>query len=95
MSNYAASKAGIIAFTKALAQEAGLKGITVNTIAPGFLDVGMGERLSSDVVKAVSRRIAQSKFCTANDVVNAVVFLASEAAGYITGDVISIDGGII
>ena len=95
MSNYAASKTGIIAFTKARAQEVGRKGITVNAIAPGFLDVGMGERLSSDVVKAVSRRIAQSKFGTAYDVVNAVVCLASEAAGYITGDVLNIDGGII
>jgi 3-oxoacyl-[acyl-carrier protein] reductase len=93
--NYAASKAGIIGFTKSLAKEIGSRGITVNAVAPGFIRVGnMTATLSDKVSEEAKSKIALKSFGSAQDVANAVDFLISEKASYITGHVLSVDGGM-
>lgn len=92
--NYAASKAGLIGLTKATARELGSRGVTCNAIAPGFIDEGMTEDLSAEVREALLQQIPLGKLGSAADVAAAVVFLASDAAGYVTGQTLSVDGGM-
>jgi len=93
--NYVASKAGIIGMTKALAKEYGKKAITVNAIAPGFINTEMTEQLGEDIKAAYLSQIPLNRFGEANDVAGVALFLASQAAGYITGQTISVNGGMI
>lgn len=92
--NYAASKAGLIGLTKASAKELASRNITVNAVAPGYITTTMVEQLSEDVQKRILDRIPMGRFGTSQDVAEAVAFLCSEEAGYITGQVIGIDGGM-
>jgi 3-oxoacyl-[acyl-carrier protein] reductase len=92
-SNYAASKGGIIAFTKCVAREAGSRNITVNAVAPGFIVTGMTDKLPSERKEAILAMVPLQRFGQPEDVAELVGFLASEKAGYITGQVITIDGG--
>jgi len=92
-SNYAASKGGIIAFTKSIAREAGSRNITVNAVAPGFIVTGMTDKLSSERKEAILAMVPLKRFGQPEDVAELVAFLATERAGYITGQVITIDGG--
>jgi 3-oxoacyl-[acyl-carrier protein] reductase len=92
--NYAAAKAGLIGLTKALAREVGSRGITVNAIAPGFIDVGMTEALNEQQRAAALAQIPLGRFGSAADVAALTVFLASDAAGYLTGVTIPVDGGL-
>ena len=92
--NYAASKAGIIGLTKSLAREVASRNVTVNAVAPGFIDTDMTRAMSEKAREAALSRIASKRLGRPEDVANAVAFLASDAAGYITGQVIGVDGGI-
>lgn len=92
--NYAASKAGLIGMTKSIAREIGKKGITANCIAPGFIQTDMTNTLPEPVKKAAREVIPVKRFGTVEDVASAVAFLASEQAGYITGQVLCVDGGM-
>ena len=92
--NYAASKAGLIGFTKAVAREVASRNITVNAVAPGYITTAMVERLSEDIQQAILSRIPMGRFGTPQGVADTVAFLCSEGAGYITGQVIGIDGGL-
>jgi 3-oxoacyl-[acyl-carrier protein] reductase len=92
--NYAAAKAGIIGFTKTLAREAGSRGITVNALAPGFIDTTMTQQLGEEVRQELMRRIPLGSLGSPDDVAEAVAFLASEKARYITGQVLGVDGGM-
>ncbi len=93
-SNYAASKAGIIGFTKSLARELGSRNIRVNAIAPGFIETEMTEKLNIIQKKSLISSIALRRLGSADDVANLVEFLLSEEASYITGEVINISGGL-
>jgi 3-oxoacyl-[acyl-carrier protein] reductase len=92
--NYAASKAGLIALAKSLAREVGSRGITVNAVAPGFIATAMTEALPAEVQKAYLEVIPLKKFGLPKDVANAVEFLLSDDAAYITGQVVSVNGGM-
>ena len=92
--NYAASKAGIIGLTKAAAKELASRGITVNAVAPGFIETDMTAALSEKVRAGALEHIPLGSFGKPGDVANAVAFLASEKARYITGQVLSVDGGM-
>ena len=92
--NYSASKAGMIAMNKCLAQEVGSRGITVNSIAPGFIRTPMTDVLPDDVKAQLLNKIPEGKLGEAQDIANAVAFLASPGAGYITGQVIAVNGGM-
>ncbi len=92
--NYSAAKAGVIGITKSFAREASSRGITVNAVAPGFIKTDMTEVLSESVKTATLDQIPMKQFGTADDVAGAVAFLASEEAGYITGQVLCVDGGM-
>ena len=92
--NYAASKAGVIGLTKTMARELGSRGITVNAIAPGFVDTEMTEVLSEEIRENACKQIILGRFGKPEDIANAAVFLASDKADYITGQVISVDGGL-
>lgn len=93
--NYAASKAGVIGLTKAAARELASRGITVNTIAPGFIETDMTDVLSDKVKEASEAQIPLGHFGKPEDVAAAAAFLASEEAGYITGQVLHVDGGMV
>lgn len=92
-SNYAASKAGLIGFTKTVAKEVAKKGVTVNALALGYIDIGMGQRLSQEMKDSILKQILIGRFGKPEEIGYAVVFLASDEAGYITGQVININGG--
>jgi 3-oxoacyl-[acyl-carrier protein] reductase len=92
--NYAASKAGVIGLTKTMARELGSRGITVNAIAPGFVDTEMTEILSEELKENACKQIILGRFGKPEDIANTAVFLASDKADYITGQVISVDGGM-
>jgi 3-oxoacyl-[acyl-carrier protein] reductase len=93
-SNYAASKGGLIAFTKTVAREMGSRNITVNAVAPGFIITGMTDKLPAERKEAILAMIPLQRFGQPGDVAELVGFLASERSNYITGQVITIDGGI-
>ena len=92
--NYCASKAGLIGFTKALAKEVGSRGITVNAVAPGFIPTEMTAQISEEVGQKVKANIPLGTFGEPSDVASAVAFLASDAAKYITGHILQVDGGL-
>ncbi len=94
-SNYAASKAGIIGFTKSVAKEFAPRGVTANAIAPGFIDTPMTAVLPEDVQERMRSMIPLGRFGTGDDVANVVLFLVSEQGGYVTGQVINCDGGMV
>lgn len=94
-SNYAASKAGMIGFTKALAQEVASRGVCVNCIAPGFIQTKMTDVLNEGQKEGILRQIPMGKMGVPEDIANAVVFLASPLSDYITGQVLAVDGGMV
>lgn len=93
--NYAAAKAGIIGFTKSLAQEVASRGITVNAIAPGFIDTDMTKSLPIEFKDQLLGKIPMGRFGTADEVAKAVMFLVSENSSYITGNTIHVNGGML
>jgi 3-oxoacyl-[acyl-carrier protein] reductase len=93
-SNYAAAKAGIIAFSKSLAREIGSRGITVNVVAPGFIDTDMTRALTEEQRQALLGQIALGRLGAPDDIAQAVLFLASPAASYITGETLHVNGGM-
>ena len=93
--NYAAAKAGLIGFTKSVAREVASRNVTVNALAPGYITTGMVEKLSEAAREKILSRIPMGRFGVAEDVSEAVVFLCSKGASYITGEVLTIDGGMI
>jgi 3-oxoacyl-[acyl-carrier protein] reductase len=93
-SNYAASKAGLIGLTKSIAQEMGSRNITVNAVAPGYVETDMTQGLSDELKEKMLANIPLKRMGRAEDVAAAVRFLASEEAGYITGHVLSVNGGL-
>lgn len=94
-SNYAASKAGVIGFTKSIAKEFASRGITVNAVAPGFIESDMTEVLSDEVKEAYAKAIPLGKMGQPEDVSSAVKFLCSDMSKYITGQVVQVDGGML
>jgi 3-oxoacyl-[acyl-carrier protein] reductase len=93
--NYAASKAGLIGFTKSLARELASRNITVNAVAPGFITTDMTTGLSDEIKNTIQSKIPLGKTGAPEDIASAVAFLASAEAGYITGQVLCVDGGIV
>jgi 3-oxoacyl-[acyl-carrier protein] reductase len=92
--NYAASKAGLVGFTKSLARELGSRNITVNVVAPGYIDTAMTGSLPDEVRKELTASIALKRIGTSAEVAAVVAFLASEEAGYVTGTVLNVSGGL-
>ncbi|MFZ5974019.1 MAG: 3-oxoacyl-[acyl-carrier-protein] reductase [Bacillota bacterium] len=92
--NYASAKAGIIGLTKSVARELAGRGVTCNAIAPGFIETDMTDALADKVKEAALQTIPMKKMGTPDDVANLAVFLASDGAGYITGEIIKVDGGL-
>ncbi len=93
--NYAAAKAGILGFTRSIAREMGSRGITVNAVAPGYIETEMTDGLSEQVKQAVLAQIPLGRLGAAQDVATLVCFLASDAASYISGQTIQVDGGMV
>jgi 3-oxoacyl-[acyl-carrier protein] reductase len=93
--NYAASKAGLIAFTKVVARELASRGMTSNAVAPGFITTDMTEVLAQQIKDTVVKQIPLARFGQPEDIASAVAFLASAEAGYITGQVLTVDGGLV
>ena len=93
--NYAASKAGVIGMTKSLAKEIGSRGITVNAVAPGFIETDMTDVLGDRFKEEAKKSIPLKRLGKAEDVAEVVAFLASDSANYITGQVIHVDGGMV
>lgn len=94
-SNYSASKAGIIGFTKSVAKELASRNIRANAVAPGFIDTDMTSVLSNDVKENINAQIPIKRMGTAREIANVVYFLGSEESSYITGQVINVDGGMV
>lgn len=94
-SNYSASKAGVIGFTKSMAKELASRGIRVNAIAPGFIETDMTEVLKDEIKDTMLKAIPLNSFGNPKDIANLVVFLASERSDYITGQIINVDGGLL
>ncbi len=92
--NYAAAKAGMIGFTKSMAKEVGSRNITVNTVAPGFIDTDMTKELSDDIKNTLLASIPLARLGQAQEIAHAVSFLASEGAAYITGETLHVNGGM-
>lgn len=92
--NYAASKAGLIGLTKSMARELASRGVTVNAIAPGFIDTDMTSGLKTDIKEAVLKQVPMNSFGQPDDIASAALFLASPGARYITGQVLAVDGGL-
>ncbi|NCB00176.1 MAG: SDR family oxidoreductase, partial [Clostridia bacterium] len=92
--NYAAAKAGVIGLTQTLAKEVGSRGITVNAVAPGFIETDMTASLSDAIKDGARERIVLGRFGKAEEIAGVVSFLASDAAAYITGQVIEVSGGL-
>ncbi|GMQ97264.1 MAG: 3-oxoacyl-ACP reductase FabG [Gammaproteobacteria bacterium] len=92
--NYASAKAGLVGFTKSLAREVGSRNITVNTVAPGFIDTDMTRALPEEQQGAMLAQIPLARFGTIDDIAQAVRFLASSSAGYITGETLHVNGGM-
>ena len=93
--NYSASKAGMIGFTKSLAKEVASRGILVNAVAPGFIETSMTEVLKDEVKEEIAKSIPLKRMGTSEDVANVVKFLASEDSSYVTGQVLHVDGGML
>lgn len=93
--NYAASKAGLIGFTKSLARELASRGVTANVLAPGFIETDMTAVLNEEIKGEVLKKIPMNSFGQAEDIANAALFLASPGARYITGQVLTVDGGMV
>ncbi len=94
-SNYSASKAGIIGFTKSVAKELASRNIRANAVAPGFIDTDMTSILSEDIKANINAQIPMKRMGTAREIANVVYFLGSEESSYVTGQVINIDGGMV
>ncbi|HSY74457.1 MAG TPA: 3-oxoacyl-[acyl-carrier-protein] reductase [Dongiaceae bacterium] len=94
-SNYAASKAGLIGFTQSIARELAGRGVTVNAIAPGFIETDMTSELNEELKANILKQIPLGKFGAAEDIANAALFLASPSASYVTGQVLTVDGGMV
>src|SRR5262249_5824942 len=92
--NYAAAKAGLLGFTKSLAKEVASRGITVNAVAPGFIDTDMTRALNEEQKSALMTQIPMARLGAADDIAAAVLFLASPAASYITGETLHVNGGM-
>lgn len=92
--NYAAAKAGLVGFSKSLAREIGSRGVTVNTVAPGFIDTDMTRELAEEQRQALASQIPLGRLGSADEVAAAVVYLASPLAGYVTGETIHVNGGM-
>ena len=93
--NYAAAKAGVIGMTKTWAKELGRKGFTVNAIAPGFIKTAMTNAMPPEVLQGMAAKVAVQRLGETRDIANATLFLASDAASYINGTVLSVDGGLV
>ena len=93
--NYAASKAGLIGFTQSVARELAGRGVTVNAIAPGFIETDMTSELNEELKGNILRQIPLGKFGAAEDIANAALYLASPGARYVTGQVLTVDGGMV
>ena len=93
-SNYAAAKAGMIGFTKSLAREVGVRGITVNAVAPGFIETDMTSNLPGEQKEALASQIPMGRLGTPDEVANAVLFLAGDSGSYITGQTLHVNGGM-
>jgi 3-oxoacyl-[acyl-carrier protein] reductase len=92
--NYSASKAGMIGFSKSLAREVASRNITVNTIAPGFIDTDMTKALDETQVETLRRQIPSGRLGVPEDIAAAVVYLASDAGAYVTGETLNVNGGL-
>ncbi|MCB0368639.1 MAG: 3-oxoacyl-ACP reductase FabG [Bdellovibrionales bacterium] len=93
--NYAATKAGVIGFTKTLAKELGRKGFTVNAIAPGFIKTSMTSAMPKEVLDGMAAKVPVQRLGEVDDIANACLYLSSEQAAYVNGTVLSVDGGIV
>lgn len=93
--NYSASKGGLISLTKSVAKEFASRNITCNAVAPGFIQSAMTDKLTEEVKQAYFKAIPLARFGTAEDVANTVLFLVSDAAAYVTGQVVQVDGGLV
>jgi 3-oxoacyl-[acyl-carrier protein] reductase len=93
--NYAASKAGVIALTKSSAKELAARNVRVNAVAPGFIETKMTEVLPEDIRKKMLEAIPMKRFGSANDVAKVVLFLAGDASSYMTGQVLTVSGGMV